>query len=244
MNQKLPQHVAIVMDGNGRWAAARGLPRVEGHRMGVESVRVSIDACLKNKIPHLSLFTFSSENWARPIEEVDYLMQLFFESIEREMDLLNEKGVCVRFIGDRSRLSDILQTCMQSLETLTANNCDLILNIAMNYGGRWDIVQAARKLARRAVDGDFLPEAINDTLFASMLNTAGLPDPDLLIRTSGECRISNFFLWQLAYTELYFTEMYWPDFTASDFDKALTCFAMRKRRYGKTSEQLVDINHV
>ncbi len=244
MNQKLPKHVAIVMDGNGRWATHRGLPRVEGHRMGVEAVKLTVEACLKKKIPILSLFTFSTENWSRPAEEVDFLMQLFIESIAREMDSLHEKGTRVCFFGDRTQLTDILQTCIQSVETLTASNDCFVLNVMMNYGGRWDIVQAARALAHRVVDGALAPEDIDEGLFATMLSTQGLPDPDLLIRTSGELRISNFFLWQLAYSELYFSEVYWPDFTASEFEKALDNFASRIRRYGKTSSQEVEMNHV
>ena len=244
MNQKLPKHVAIVMDGNGRWATHRGLSRVEGHRMGVAAVNLTVEACLKKKIPILSLFTFSTENWSRPVDEVDCLMQLFMESIEREMERLYEQGVRVCFFGDRTQLTEILQTSMQSVETLTASNDCLVLNVMMNYGGRWDIVQAAHALARLAVDGLLAPEDIDEGLFATMLSTHGLPDPDLLIRTSGELRISNFCRWQLAYSALYFSEVYWPDFTVSELEKALDNFASRMRRYGKTSSQEVGVNHV
>lgn len=232
------------MDGNGRWAAHRGLPRVEGHRMGVEAVRVTVEACMKKNIPTLSLFTFSSENWSRPPEEVAYLMQLFMEFIESEMESLYEKGVRVCFIGDRTPLSDILKACMQSMETLTADNRVLTLNVMMNYGGRWDIVEASRALAQRVVAGTLAPEEINEALFSRMLSTHHLPEPDLMIRTSGELRISNFFLWQLAYSEFYFSDVYWPDFTAIEFDRALASFASRMRRYGKTSSQLGEVNHV
>jgi undecaprenyl diphosphate synthase len=232
------------MDGNGRWAAQRGLARVEGHRMGVEAVRTSVDACLKFQISILSLFAFSSENWARPTEEVDYLMQLFIESIEREMDALHEKGVRMCFIGDRSRLSSVLQTCMEAVEVLTINNRCLQLNIVINYGGRWDIVQAARTLVGRAVKGELEPDDVDEALFASVLDTKQLPDPDLLIRTSGELRISNFFLWQLAYSELYFTDVFWPDFDGIAFKKALDCYATRGRRFGKTDQQLIENEHV
>ncbi|OGV38587.1 MAG: di-trans,poly-cis-decaprenylcistransferase [Legionellales bacterium RIFCSPHIGHO2_12_FULL_42_9] len=192
----------------------------------------------------LSLFTFSSENWLRPKEEVDYLMQLFLEFIDREMDTLYKNGVRVCFIGDRTRLSSLLQMSMQSLEQLTSSNDDLTLNVMMNYGGRWDIVQAARALVREAKDGVLLPEQVDEALFARKLATHDLPDPDLLIRTSGEYRISNFFLWQFAYSEFYFTAVNWPDFTVDEFEKALTSFASRMRRYGKTSAQLTEKYHV
>lgn len=237
MNQKLPRHVAIVMDGNGRWAENRGLPRVEGHRVGVETVKTIVQSCLKNKIAVLSLFAFSSENWARPAAEVDFLMQLFVQALGREIQELHQHGVCLRFTGDRSHLSELLCTEMQAAEVLTGENERLILNIALNYGGKWDIVQAAKVLAKQAIDEEISLENIDEVAFAKSLNTSGLPDPDLFIRTSGEQRISNFFLWQLAYTELYFSDILWPDFTAAELEKALTCFSMRKRRYGLTTEK-------
>ncbi len=231
------------MDGNGRWALQQGLSRVEGHRKGVGAVRLTVNACLEKKIPYLSLFAFSSENWARPPEEVNYLMQLFIDSIEEEMTHLHERGVRVRFLGERSQLSEILQACIESIEALTAKNTNLTLSLALNYGGRWDIIEATKILAQRAAEGSLSPDAIDETLFSSMLSTDCMPDPDLLIRTSGELRISNFFLWQAAYSELYFTDIHWPDFTLDDFEKALTCFSARFRRYGKTSLQ-VDNHHV
>ena len=214
MSQKLPQHIAIVMDGNGRWALERGLARVDGHRMGLNAVRETVKACLQADIPMLSLFAFSSENWSRPADEVDYLMDLFIQTIEQDMDELHSRAVRVSFIGDRAMLSSVLQAGMHSIETLTAHNQALQLNVVMNYGGRWDIVQAAQRLARAVRDGLLLPEAIDESLFARELTTHPLPDPDLLIRTSGELRISNFFLWQLAYSEFYFSTLYWPDFNA------------------------------
>ena len=237
LKQKLPQHVAIVMDGNGRWAESRGLPRVEGHRVGVEAVRAAVQFCLEKKIAVLSLFAFSSENWARPAIEVNFLMQLFIQGLGGEIDKLHKSGVCVRFTGDRSQLSIDLCAEMQAAETLTGNNRHLILNFALNYGGKWDIVQAAKALVSLVVDGVMSQEDIDEAAFAKLLNTHGLPDPDLFIRTSGEQRISNFFLWQLAYTELYFSEVHWPDFTAGEFEKALACFSMRKRRYGLTKNE-------
>ena len=244
MNQKLPQHVAIVMDGNGRWAENRGLERIEGHRAGVDAVKTVIQYCLKKKIAVLSLFAFSSENWARPAMEVDFLMQLFLQALKREIQELHQQGVCVRFTGDRSQLSAALCAEMHEAEALTDDNRDLILNFALNYGGKWDIVQAAKKLARRVADGEISIDTVDEMVFAELLNTHDLPDPDLFIRTSGEQRISNFFLWQLAYTELYFSEMYWPDFSASEFEKILGCFSQRKRRYGQTEKQLNEKTHV
>jgi undecaprenyl diphosphate synthase len=225
------------MDGNGRWAENRGLPRVEGHRAGVETVKTIVQSCLKNKIAVLSLFAFSSENWARPATEVDFLMQLFVQALGREIQELHQHGVRLRFTGNRSHLSELLRSEMQAAEALTGENTQLILNIALNYGGKWDIVQAAKSLAKQIVENEISLEAINESAFAQSLNTADLPDPDLFIRTSGEQRISNFFLWQLAYTELYFSDILWPDFTADELEKALACFSMRKRRYGLTTEK-------
>lgn len=221
------------MDGNGRWAQHRGLERVEGHSAGVDAVKTVIQCCLQKKIAVLSLFAFSSENWARPAVEVDFLMQLFLQALKREIHELHEQGVCVRFTGDRGQLSTVLCAEMEDAEALTAGNHQLILNFALNYGGKWDIVQAATALASQVVNGVVSLENINEDVFSTLLNTHDLPDPDLFIRTSGEQRISNFFLWQLAYTELYFSEVYWPDFTPSEFDKALSFFCTRNRRYGQ-----------
>ncbi len=232
------------MDGNGRWAENRGLDRVEGHRAGVEAVRTVVQCCLQKKIAALSLFAFSSENWARPAEEVEFLMQLFLQALTREIKELHQQGVRLRFIGARAHLSKALCDEMLEAETLTAGNSQLILNFALNYGGKWDIVQAAVGLARQVVEGNLSLENIDETAFARLLSTHDLPDPDLLIRTSGEQRISNFFLWQLAYTELYFSEIFWPDFTASEFDKILNCFSGRKRRYGQTEGQLNEKKNV
>jgi len=247
LSQKVPQHVAIVMDGNGRWAENQGLPRLEGHRSGVEAVRSMVETCLKKKISTLSLFAFSRENWTRPVEEVNFLMDLFIESLDREIDALHKQGVRLIFIGSRTELNDLLQTAMQSVESLTEKNHALTLNIVINYGGRWDITEAARVLAARVQSGELLLDDINEDVFSDALATKTLADPDLFIRTSGERRISNFFLWQLAYSELYFTDLHWPDFTADEFENALTWFASRERRYGKTSKQLIEEskdNHV
>ncbi len=232
------------MDGNGRWAQRRGLLRVEGHRAGVLAVKTVIRCCLEAKIPMLSLFAFSSENWSRPETEVEFLMQLFVQALEQEIAELHQHGIRLRFIGNTAVLSPILYQQMQAAEALTANNQRLLLNIVVNYGGKWDLVQAAKKLIQQVSEGTLAMDAINEHSLTAALSTASLPDPDLFIRTSGEQRISNFFLWQLAYTELYFPEVLWPDFTAEEFQKALTNFKSRERRYGKTSLQLSEVTHV
>lgn len=241
--QKIPQHIAIIMDGNGRWALQRNLPRVEGHRQGVRSVRTVIDACLSHQVPVLSLFAFSSENWKRPPQEVDFLMQLFVDSLEKEIEELHTAGVALRFLGDCGGLSELLQLTIQSVEALTANNKALSVNIMINYGGRWDILQATKKIAQSIQTQELKEEEITEELFSRVLATEAFPDPDLLIRTSGELRISNFMLWQLAYSELYFTDVMWPNFDKSEFENALSHYAARKRRYGKTSEQCGVVPH-
>lgn len=232
MDLTTPKHVAIVMDGNGRWAEHRGLARVEGHKAGVEPVKKIIKHCLEKNIPCLSLFAFSSENWSRPSEEVHFLMELFLESLKNELPQLHEHGIRMRFTGDRSQLSSVLQQQMLDAQLMTQMNSRLIVNVVVNYGGKWDIVHAAKKMAKALLDKELKLEEINDSKFASFLDTNGLPDPDLFIRTSGELRISNFYLWQLAYTELYFTKVNWPDFDEQEFDKALESFSTRKRRFG------------
>ncbi|HAT8368223.1 TPA: polyprenyl diphosphate synthase [Legionella pneumophila] len=236
MNHKLPQHIAVVMDGNGRWAESRGLPRVEGHKAGLDSVKKIINCCLEKKISCLSLFAFSSENWSRPVTEVNFLMELFLEALRKEIDDLNQHGIRLKFTGDREPLSQVLQKQMCDAEALTKNNQQLILNVVVNYGGKWDIVTAARKLIRTVLDGKLAYDEINEAVFAQFLDTNGMPEPDLFIRTSGELRISNFFLWQLAYTELYFTDVHWPDFNEHEFELALTYFARRARRFGQISQ--------
>lgn len=233
MDHRIPQHVAVVMDGNGRWAENQGLARIEGHKAGVEPVKTIIRSCIQHQISCLSLFAFSSENWSRPSEEVNFLMGLFIEALRRELVELNEHGIHMRFTGDRSILSEQLQQSMAEAEFLTKNNKKLILNIVVNYGGKWDVVNAAKKISRAVLNGDIVPDQIDETLFAQNLDTVGLPDPDLFIRTSGELRISNFYLWQLAYTELYFTETHWPDFNEHEFSLALAAFSKRKRRFGQ-----------
>ncbi len=235
--EKLPQHVAIVMDGNGRWAENRGLPRIEGHRAGVKAVKGVVQSCIEKGIPCLSLFAFSSENWSRPAEEVEFLMQLFLDSLKQELNELHASGIRLCFTGDRSLLSESLQQQMHEAETRTFKNQKLILNIVINYGGKWDILNAVKKAVKAVQSGELDINKLDEERFSSYLNTSQLPDPDLFIRTSGELRISNFFLWQLAYTELYFTDIHWPDFSAAAFEKALDSFSQRKRRYGHISQK-------
>ncbi len=233
-----PQHVAIIMDGNGRWARSRGMPRVAGHRASVKVVRKVVEECGARKVGHLTLFAFSSENWLRPAEEVGSLMGLFLDALVREMADLHKNQVRLRFIGDRDSLNGELVGRMRDAEALTANNQGLGLLVAVAYGGRWDITQACRALAASAQAGQLSPAKIGEQDVHARLALAGVPDPDLLIRTGGEQRISNFLLWNLAYTELYFTDVLWPDFSPKHLDEAFRHFAQRERRFGKTSAQL------
>ena len=234
----LPKHIAVIMDGNGRWAEARGESRSAGHRAGLEPVRMCIRECTRRGIGALSIFAFSSENWRRPQTEVSSLMGLFFESLQKEIDELHANGVRMSFIGDRQQLSVRLQQRIAETEQRLARNGGLRLQVAVSYGGRWDIVNAARNLARRAASGALRPDEIDEAQFANELALGKLADPDLFIRTGGETRISNFLLWNLAYTELYFTDVLWPDFDVGQFDSALQRFASRERRYGMTAAQL------
>ena len=234
----LPRHIAVIMDGNGRWAQKRSLPRVAGHRQGVKSVRAAIEAAGELGIEVLTLFAFSSENWQRPRSEVDRLMELFINSLRDEAPSLNKNGVRMRVVGDLERFSDKLRGEITRVEDLTRDNTGLKLVIAANYGGRWDITQAAKKLARAAAAGSLDPESIAPEHLAAHLALGDLPDPDLFIRSGGERRISNFLLWNLAYTELYFTDTLWPDFNREAFELALAYFRTRQRRFGKTGEQV------
>jgi undecaprenyl diphosphate synthase len=233
----IPKHIAIIMDGNGRWAEARGLARHVGHKEGVRPVRLVIEECARRGVSALTLFAFSSENWQRPSIEVNSLMQLFLEAIDREIDDLNKNKVRIRFIGDRHSLSVRLQARMAASEQLTAANPGLNLQVAVSYGGRWDIVQAARRLAAEVASGALPLEAIDEDRFGRELALGELPDPDLFIRTGGDHRISNFLLWNLAYTELHVCDTLWPDFGVPDLEVALASFAGRERRYGLTREQ-------
>ena len=231
----IPRHIAIIMDGNGRWAKQRLLPRVAGHRRGVETVRATVRACIERGVEFLTLFAFSSENWRRPPDEVSILMQLFLRALEQEVSKLDENGIRFRVIGDTSRFEPRIRALIEAGEALTAKHQRLTLTIAANYGGRWDIAQAARKLiaARPEAASGFEPEALEP-----YLSMAYAPEPDLFIRTGGEQRISNFLLWQLAYTEFYFTDLLWPDFDMKALDAAIVSYQQRERRFGRTSEQV------
>jgi undecaprenyl diphosphate synthase len=235
---KQPQHVAIVMDGNGRWAKKRFLPRYAGHRAGLEAIRKTIRVCLDKHIPVLTLFAFSSENWQRPAKEVNVLMDLLLSALQTEVNKLDKHHVCLRFIGDIEKFSPKLQQHIKNAQAQTTQNKAMTLNIAANYGGQWDILQAVKKIAWQVEEGQKSAASISATNFRQALSLADLPDPDLFIRTGGEQRISNFLLWQLAYAELYFTDVLWPDFDANAFEQALNAFAHRQRRFGQTGEQV------
>jgi undecaprenyl diphosphate synthase len=234
----LPQHVAIVMDGNGRWALGQGRERTAGHRSGLNPVRTVVEECVRCGIGCLTLFAFSSENWLRPPEEVSGLMDLFFDALDEDLPLLQKNGVRLRFIGELSSLEPRLRARMDEACAATAANARLALQVAVSYGGRQDILAAARHAAARCERGEWRSSELTEAQFASGLALAGLPDPDLFIRTGGEQRVSNFLLWNLAYAELYFTETLWPDFSAADFTLALRHFASRQRRFGRTGAQV------
>jgi undecaprenyl diphosphate synthase len=234
----VPQHIAIIMDGNGRWAKKRLQPRFMGHRAGVKSVENIVKHCIERNVTVLSLFAFSSENWRRPSKEVSLLMELFALSLKQQVKRLHTNNIRLRIIGDVSKFSVSLQKQISQAENLTASNTGLIINIAANYGGRWDITQSVRKLAEKVKSGELLPEDISEEAISAGLVTAEIPEPDLFIRTGGEQRVSNFLLWQMAYTEFFFTDTLWPDFNGTELDKAISSFCQRERRFGKTSEQL------
>lgn len=234
----LPQHVGIIMDGNGRWAERQGRPRVWGHKKGVDSVRRAVSLCRKLGIPSLTLFAFSSENWRRPEDEVSSLMQLFLFVLEKEVKSLHKNQVRLNIIGDLSRFSEKLQHNIRQAEALTANNTGLTLNVAANYGGRWDITNAAQQLATQVAAGTLAPADITEQMLAKHIQMHDQPELDLLIRTGGDIRISNFLLWQAAYAELCFLETLWPDFDDQVFADAIACFVSRERRFGCTGEQI------
>jgi undecaprenyl diphosphate synthase len=229
----IPRHVAIIMDGNGRWAKQRFLPRVAGHRRGVENVRSTVRACVEKGVDYLTLFAFSSENWRRPAEEVSLLMQLFAVALDHEVAKLHEAGIRFRAVGDLTRFDARLRELIAKAESLTAANDQLDLTVAVNYAGRWDIMQAVNRLV-----AEHPGRIYTETDLPQYLSMAYAPEPDLFIRTGGEQRISNFLLWQLAYTEMYFTDTLWPDFDATAFDRAIASFQSRERRFGRTSEQV------
>jgi len=234
----LPRHIAIIMDGNGRWARSRMLPRPVGHREGVKSVRRIVEACINKGVRALTLFAFSSENWRRPTDEVSLIMDLFVHTLKKEVGSLERNGVRLRFIGDREALSEKLCTQIEEAEAQTRANTKLDLVIAANYGGQWDITRAFKTLAVRIQKGELQAEDITSDVIADELSISDLPLPDLFIRTGGEQRISNFLLWQLAYTELYFTEVLWPAFDERQLDEALSWYANRQRRFGRTGDQV------
>ena len=241
-NDNIPSHIAVIMDGNGRWARRRALPRHAGHRSGVGSVRKIVELAANKGVKYLTLFAFSSENWARPREEVSKLMNLFVEALQREVDELHRNDVRLEFIGAREQLQAGLIEKIAAAEEQTARNTGLRLIVAVAYGGRWDIVRATQSLAGKVAAGELDVSNIDDEALAAELQLTGVPDPDLLIRTGGEQRISNFLLWNLAYAELYFCDTLWPDFGDRDFDEALAFYAVRQRRYGHTGEQVEAVN--
>jgi undecaprenyl diphosphate synthase len=231
---EVPRHVAIIMDGNGRWAKRRHLPRIAGHKRGVEAVRAAVAACIERGVEYLTLFAFSSENWRRPAEEVALLMQLFQVALSNEVEKLHRNGVRLKVVGDTARFDPKICQLIEQGERLTASNARLTLTIAANYGGRWDILQAVDRLLRTSK----FDAGMGEAQLAAHLAMSYAPEPDLFIRTGGEQRISNFLLWQLAYTELYFTETLWPDFDAAALDRAIDSYRARERRFGRTSEQV------
>lgn len=234
----IPRHIAIIMDGNGRWAKRRMLPRYAGHQAGLKTVRMVVEQCAKYGVEVLTLFAFSSENWSRPRQEVFQIMDLFFHALRGELKRLQKNNVKLRIIGERQAFSTSLVQRIAEAEHVTATNTGLLLQIAANYGGRWDIVQAVRKLAQQVKNSELEPNVIDEASVTTALSFSDNPDPDLLIRTGGEQRISNFLLWQIAYAELYFSELLWPDFNAAELNKALEIFASRQRRFGKTPDQI------
>lgn len=236
--KRVPRHIAVIMDGNGRWAQRRGLPRYAGHPVGVEAVRRIVEACVERGIAMLTLFAFSSENWQRPQKEVSLIMNLFIRSLRKEARRLHRNGVKLRVIGNRAAFSAKLQQRIAEVESLTGDNTGLVLQVAANYGGRWDIAQAARQLAEKVQSGELTPDQVDESALAGALTSAELPEPDLFIRTGGEKRLSNFLIWQCAYTELYFTDILWPDFDRTALDLALQDYAKRQRRFGRTGEQV------
>jgi len=237
-SRPVPQHIAIIMDGNGRWAKQQNMPRFMGHRAGVKAVEAIVKHCIELDIKVLSLFAFSSENWRRPSKEVSLLMELFNLALKQQVKRLHKNNIRLRIIGDLTKFSSSLQKQIQQSQSLTENNTGLTLNIAANYGGRWDVVQAVQAIAKKVKAGDLDADAISEEMISDSLATAILPEPDLFIRTGGEQRVSNFLLWQMAYTEFFFTNTLWPDFDAMALDEAVASFTHRERRFGQTSEQL------
>jgi len=238
LKEKLPKHIAIIMDGNGRWAKKHGKKRYEGHFQGVETVRKITEAAAELGVQYLTLYAFSTENWRRPKEEVDALMQLFVQTIEQELPTLNKNNIRLKAIGDIESLPGENIAKLKETINKTAQNDRMTLVLALSYSGRWEIIDAVKKIMKAQSQGLIKPEDLNEEVFASYLNTAGIPDPELLIRTSGEMRISNYLLWQIAYTELYITQKLWPEFEKEDFYEAIVDFQNRERRFGLTGDQI------
>ena len=236
--QRLPHHVAIIMDGNGRWATNHGRPRFAGHRAGVKAARTVVEVCAEAGVEVLTLFAFSSENWNRPAKEVNALMRLFVEVLQREVDALHENGIRLKFIGDRQQLPTILQKRMQDAEAKTAANTGMSLILAVAFGGRWDITQALQRIAEKVKSGDLDVSEVDESVIARHMSLSGCDEPDLLIRTGGERRVSNFLLWDFAYTEIFFTDTLWPDFMAEKLEEAFEFFGQRERRFGRVDGQM------
>lgn len=235
---RVPQHVAVIMDGNGRWAKQKGHMRIFGHRQGVKAVRAAIESAAEMGVKYLTLYAFSTENWTRPEQEVNALMELLVDTIESELPTLMKNNIKLATIGDLSKLPKKCQAQLEKTKGKTAENAGLTLVLALSYSGRWDIIEAIKRIGNDVKEGKLEPQEINDEILNQALNTSCFPNPDLLIRTSGEQRISNFLLWEIAYSELYFTPVLWPDFTKDDFYKAIVDYQARERRFGKTSEQI------
>ncbi len=239
----IPEHIAIIMDGNGRWAKSKGNMRIYGHKVGVDSVRDIVESCAQLGVKHLTLYAFSTENWNRPEAEIGALMQILIQSLRKEAKRLNKNNIRLITIGQTDRFPAICKVALAEAMELTKDNNRMQLCLALSYSGRWDIVQAVKKIATKVHSGDIAIDEINDALISNNLSTASIPDPDLIIRTSGEFRISNFLLWQLAYSELYITETFWPDFRRDELYKAIESFQKRERRFGKISEQITETNN-
>ncbi len=236
--QPVPRHVAIIMDGNGRWATNHGRPRFAGHRAGVKAARTIVEVCAEAGVEVLTLFAFSSENWSRPAKEVNALMRLFVEVLQREVDALHENGIRLKFIGDRQQLPTILQKRMQDAEAKTAANTGMSLILAVAFGGRWDITQALQRIAEKVKSGDLDVSEVDESVIARHMSLSGCDEPDLLIRTGGERRVSNFLLWDFAYTEIFFTDTLWPDFMVEKLEEAFEFFGQRERRFGRVDGQM------
>ena len=236
---KIPRHVAVIMDGNGRWAKQRGLMRIFGHRNAMKAVRETVEAAAENGVEYLTLYAFSTENWSRPTDEVNGLWELLIESLHKELDILQKNDISLHAIGDIQSLPKAAQKNLQKAIDITNTGKRMRLILALSYSSRWEIINAVKEIAKKAYNHEIKPDDIDAEMFSSMLCTAGIPDPELMIRTSGEQRISNYLLWQLAYAELYFTPKLWPDFRKEDFIEALHTFQQRERRFGKTGDQIV-----